>query len=66
MARVARAACPSGNPDLRMRDELEAICTAADCADLFPKRGRPAVAPWRLALVTLCQFAEDLSERNTT
>jgi transposase len=27
------------------------------------ERGQPAAAPWRLALVTLFQFAEDLSDR---
>ncbi len=37
--------------------------TSARAADLFPTRGQPAAAPWRLALVTLFQFAEDLSDR---
>jgi transposase len=32
-------------------------------ATLFPGRGRPAEAPWRLALVTVLQFAEGLSDR---
>src|SRR5438128_10697987 len=32
-------------------------------AALFPTRGQPAEAPWRLALVTLLQFAEGLSDR---
>ena len=31
--------------------------------DLFSRRGQPAEAPWRLALVTLLQFAEGLSDR---
>jgi transposase len=30
---------------------------------LFPKEGQPALAPWRLALVTIMQFAEGLSDR---
>jgi transposase len=30
---------------------------------LFPNHGQPAEAPWRLALVTLMQFAENLSDR---
>ncbi len=34
-----------------------------DFAHLFPARGKPAEAPWRLALVTIFQFAEDLSDR---
>ena len=32
-------------------------------AALFPSHGQPAKAPWRLALVTLLQFAENLSDR---
>ena len=29
----------------------------------FPKYGQPALAPWRLALVTIMQFTEGLSDR---
>jgi transposase len=32
-------------------------------APLFARRGRPAEAPWRLALVTVMQLAEGLSDR---
>ena len=35
----------------------------ADFTDLFPKRGQPAFSPWRLALITVMQFAEGLSDR---
>jgi transposase len=31
--------------------------------DLFAKDGQPAVAPWRLALVTIMQFVEGLPDR---
>src|SRR4051794_22687955 len=62
-ARVARAAFRKGNPLPELRDELGAIFADADFADLFPERGRPGLAPWRLALVTLLQFREDLSDR---
>jgi transposase len=61
--RVARAAFPDGNPYLRLRDELGTIFHDADFADLYPLRGQPALAPWRLALVTVLQFREDLSDR---
>jgi transposase len=30
---------------------------------LFPTTGQPACSPWRLALVTILQFAEGLSDR---
>ncbi|MFL6307319.1 MAG: transposase [Candidatus Sulfotelmatobacter sp.] len=33
---------------------------------LFPSRGQPAFAPWRLALVTIMQFAEGLSDREAS
>src|SRR3954451_18795466 len=62
-ARVARAAFRRGNPLLKLRDELGTIFADADFADLFPKRGQPGLAPWRLALVTLLQFREDLADR---
>jgi transposase len=62
-ARVARAAFPRGNPYLRMRDELGVFYADEDFAALFPARGKPAEAPWRLALVTVFQFAENLSDR---
>lgn len=62
-AQVALAAFPKGNTYLRLRDELGAIFQDDDFADLFPRRGKPALAPWRLALVTVLQFRESLSDR---
>jgi transposase len=62
-ARVARAVLPQGNVYLQMRDELGTLYTDEDFRDLFPRRGQPAEAPWRLALVTLMQYAEGLTDR---
>lgn len=62
-ARLARAACRVGTPCLVLRDQLGTVFTDADFADLYPRRGQPAYAPWRLALVTLLQFREGLSDR---
>src|ERR671933_85138 len=62
-ARVARAAFRKGNPLLRLRDELGSIFADADFADLFPGLGQPGLPPWRLALVTLLQFRENLPDR---
>jgi transposase len=62
-ARIAKAAFRRGNPLLKLRDELGTVFADADFADLFPERGQPGLAPWRLALVTLLQFREDLSDR---
>src|SRR5688572_26613381 len=57
-ARIARAAFPKGHPYLRLADELGDLFTDEPFAALFPARGRPALAPWRLALATILQFAE--------
>ena len=61
--RVARAAFRRGNLCLVLRDRLGAVFSDADFADLYPRLGQPAYAPWRLALVTLLQFREGLSDR---
>jgi transposase len=62
-ARVARAAFPKGNPYLRLRDELGTVFRDDHFADLYPRRGQPALPPWRLALITVLQFREGLSDR---
>ena len=59
---VARAAFPKGNPYMRMRETLGPISTNPEFAHLFPKTGQPAYAPAQLALVTVMQFAEGLSD----
>jgi transposase len=61
--RVAKAAFPKGTLYLRIRDEFGSLFADEDFADLFPKRGQPALAPWRLALVSVIQFLENLSDR---
>ena len=62
-ARIARAAFPKGNLYLSMRDELGLAFCDTDFAELFPRRGQPAFAPWHLALITVFQFLENLSDR---
>jgi transposase len=62
-ARIAQAAFRRGNPYVLLRDRLGSVFADADFADLYPKLGQPASAPWRLALVTLMQFREGLSDR---
>ena len=62
-ARIARAAFPQGNIYIRLRDELGPIYEDEAFTNLFAIRGRPAEAPWWLALVTVMQFAENLSDR---
>src|SRR5918912_532275 len=62
-ARVARAAFPRGTSWMRLRDELGTLYEDATFRPVFATRGRPAEAPWRLALVSVMQFAEELSDR---
>src|SRR6266571_8864897 len=62
-ARIARAAYPKGNIYLQLRDTLGTIYEDEQFADLFPQRGQPAETPWRLALVSVLQFREGLSDR---
>lgn len=62
-ARVARAAFPGGTVITRLRDEFATLYEDADFRTLYPVRGQPGLAPWRLALVTVFQFLEHLSDR---
>jgi transposase len=62
-ARVAQACFPQGHLYLRLADALGPIFRDHDFAALFPTRGQPAAAPGRLALISLLQFAENLSDR---
>ncbi|MGH3749671.1 MAG: IS1182 family transposase, partial [Micromonosporaceae bacterium] len=48
---------------IRIRDELGTVFGDEQFADLFAARGRPALSPWRLALVSVLQFTEALSDR---
>jgi transposase len=62
-AQIAHAAFPKGNPYLTLRDQLGTIFQDEDFAPLFPAWGYPGLSPWRLALVTIMQFRENLSDR---
>ncbi len=62
-AQVARAAFPKGCPAIRIRDALGELFDDEQFAGLFAVRGRPALSPARLALVSVLQFAEGLSDR---
>ena len=62
-AEVARAAFPKGNIYLQIRDSLGSIYIDSDFADLFSVQGQPAQSPWRLALICVMQYMENLSDR---
>jgi transposase len=62
-ARVARAAFPRGTPYLTFRDALGTVFQDEDFVTLFPACGQPGLPPWRLALITILQFREQLADR---
>ncbi len=64
-ARVAKAVFPSSNIYLTLADSLGAFLAEQDFANLFPHRGQPAVSPFRLALATIMQYVEGLTDRQT-
>jgi transposase len=61
--RLAQKSRPKGTAIMRLRDALGPIYQDETFAELFPRRGRPAEAPWRLALVTVFQAMENLTDR---
>ncbi|MBV9035351.1 MAG: IS1182 family transposase, partial [Acidobacteriaceae bacterium] len=60
---MARAAFPKGCLALHVAAALGPLFQDQQFTALFPQRGQPAEAPARLALATLLQFAEGLSDR---
>ncbi|MBA2679466.1 MAG: transposase, partial [Ktedonobacteraceae bacterium] len=62
-ALIARAAFPNGNIYLQMRDVLGTIYEDDLFAAAYSQEGQPALHPWQLALVTVMQFAENLTDR---
>lgn len=61
--RVAKAVLPHGNRYIKIVDTLGPLFSNTDFQHLFSREGRPAEAPARLALVTVMQFVEGLSDR---
>lgn len=61
-ARVARAVFKKGHRYLLLRDTFGDFFDNDDFRTLFHAEGRPAIDPAQLALVTLVQFAENLSD----
>jgi transposase len=48
---------------MQMRDEIGSIYQDDLFVELYSDEGQPGWSPWRLALVTVMQFAENLSDR---
>jgi transposase len=63
-ARVARASFRKGNVYMKMYEELGTLYLDRDFKELFPARcGQSAISPAKLALITVMQFAEGLTDR---
>lgn len=62
-ARVVRASFPKGTLSVRVREVLGPLFEDQSFAEAFSSRGRPAVSPGALALVSVLQYAEGLTDR---
>jgi transposase len=65
-ATAVRAAFPKGNLYVDLREEFGSLYRDELFADFYSNRGHPVeVAPWRLALVTVMQYIEGLTDRQS-
>jgi transposase len=62
-ARVAKRAFPKGALAIRSRDELGSWYEDEGFSAVYPVRGKPGISPAQLAMVTILQFIEDLTDR---
>ena len=62
-AKIARRAFRKGSLAMRARDELGAWCSDEGFHGLYGTRGAPGISPAQLAMVTVLQFTEDLTDR---
>lgn len=58
--RVAQGAFPTGNLYMRLRDELGTFYQDEQFVSWFPRLGQAALWPWRLALISVMPFVENL------
>ena len=62
-AKVARAIFPKGNLCITMADRIRPFLCDQDFSALFSSQGQPGASPLRLALVTILQYVEGLTDR---
>src|SRR6201994_4712869 len=62
-ARVAKRAFRKGSLAIRARDELGAWCADEAFRGAYGVRGAPGISPAQLAMVTVLQFTENLTDR---
>lgn len=61
--RVAQAAFPKGNVYMTIRDKLGSLFSDAEFAALFEWQGQAGISPGLLAMVTVMQYMEGLTDR---
>ncbi len=61
--RIAQRAFPKGNLYMQIRDQFGMLYQNHQFAHLFASEGQPALAPARLALVTVMQYVEGVGDR---
>jgi transposase len=62
-AKIAKRAFRKGSLAMRARDELGAWCQDEAFGATYGTRGAPGISPAQLAMVTVLQFTEDLTDR---
>src|SRR5712664_195486 len=60
---IAKAACPNGILAMRLRDALGELYQDEQFVEIYAVKGQPGYAPWRLAVVTVLQYTENLTDR---
>lgn len=61
--RAAWSSNPKGTPAMWIRDRLDGLFKDGDFEGWFPSDGRHGISPAVLALVSVLQFAENLTDR---
>lgn len=61
--RMARASNPRGTVAMWVRDRLDELFTDEDFIDWYPSDGRRGLSPASLAMVSVLQYAENLTDR---
>jgi transposase len=62
-ARLAKVVFKKGNLYMTIGDQIGYLFADIDFADLYAADGSPAISPARLALVTIFQFMEHVTDR---
>jgi transposase len=62
-AAIAHQAFPKGTTMMAFRDELNSPYEDKDFKALFGCQGQPGWSPWRLAMITVMQYMEGLTDR---